>query len=102
MGISQLIVATLYVMYKISWASHRDAGWATAVWTYVCNFAFSIGLVNWVIHSEIFPPDVRPQAVGIAIGINWLCNVRSILNDENSRAHFYCYSSSSHSSLHGC
>ncbi|RAL04026.1 MFS general substrate transporter [Aspergillus ibericus CBS 121593] len=38
MGISQLIVATL------------------------------IGCVNWVIPSEIFPPGVRSQAVGIAIG----------------------------------
>ena len=78
MGISQLIVATLYAVYKSSWASNRSAGWATAVfvWLYVCNFAYSIGCVNWVIPSEIFPPGVRSQAVGIAIGTNWLSNVR--------------------------
>ncbi|KAB8260194.1 sugar transporter [Aspergillus pseudonomiae] len=76
MGISQLIVATLYTVYKSSWASNRGAGWATAVfvWLYVCNFAYSIGCVNWVIPSEIFPPGVRSQAVGIAIGTNWLSN----------------------------
>ncbi|KAE8136348.1 sugar transporter [Aspergillus pseudotamarii] len=76
MGISQLIVATLYAVYKSSWASNRSAGWATAVfvWLYVCNFAYSIGCVNWVIPSEIFPPGVRSQAVGIAIGTNWLSN----------------------------
>ncbi|KNG85317.1 hypothetical protein ANOM_006278 [Aspergillus nomiae NRRL 13137] len=76
MGISQLIVATLYAVYKSSWASNRSAGWATAVfvWLYVCNFAYSIGCVNWVIPSEIFPPGVRSQAVGISIGTNWLSN----------------------------
>ncbi|KAE8359169.1 sugar transporter [Aspergillus caelatus] len=76
MGISQLIVATLYAVYKSSWASNRSPGWATAVfvWLYVCNFAYSIGCVNWVIPSEIFPPGVRSQAVGIAIGTNWLSN----------------------------
>ncbi|KAE8411185.1 hypothetical protein BDV36DRAFT_302077 [Aspergillus pseudocaelatus] len=76
MGISQLIVATLYAVYKSSWASKRSPGWATAVfvWLHVCNFAYSIGCVNWVIPSEIFPPGVRSQAVGIAIGTNWLSN----------------------------
>ncbi|PYI00563.1 sugar transporter [Aspergillus sclerotiicarbonarius CBS 121057] len=76
MGISQLIVATLYAVYEHSWASHRGAGWATAafVWIYICHFAFSIGCINWVIPSEIFPPGVRSQAVGIAIGVNWLSN----------------------------
>ncbi|KAF9889719.1 hypothetical protein FE257_007025 [Aspergillus nanangensis] len=76
MGISQLIVATLYAVYNSSWASHSAAGWATAVfvWMYICNFAFSIGCVNWVIPAEIFPLGVRSQAVGVAIGVNWLSN----------------------------
>lgn len=82
MSISQLIVATLYAVYEHSWAGHRGAGWATAtfIWIYICNFAFSIGCINWVIPSEIFPQGVRSQAVGIAIGVNWLSNV-SILDD---------------------
>ncbi len=86
MGIAQLIVGTLYAVYKDSWASHRDAGWATAVfiWIYISNFAFSIGCVNWIMPSEIFPPGVRSQAVGVAIGTNWLSNVRRGLQSPKS------------------
>jgi hypothetical protein len=77
MGISQLIVGTIYAVYKDSWASHKSAGWAAAsfVWIYIANFAFSIGCTNWIIPSEIFSPGVRAQGVGIAIGVNWLSNV---------------------------
>ncbi|KAJ3960608.1 hypothetical protein N0V92_002751 [Colletotrichum tropicale] len=80
MGVSQLIVGTLYAVYKDSWASNKSAGWAAAVfvWTYIANFAFSIGCVNWIVPSEIFPPGVRSQAVGLAIGTNWLSNVNSL------------------------
>ncbi|KAJ0313357.1 hypothetical protein COL516b_000293 [Colletotrichum fioriniae] len=77
MGVSQLIVGTLYAVYKDSWASNKSAGWAAAffVWAYIANFAFSIGCVNWIVPSEIFPPGVRSQAVGLAIGTNWLSNL---------------------------
>ncbi|KAG7050138.1 sugar transporter [Colletotrichum scovillei] len=76
MGVSQLIVGTLYAVYKDSWGSNKSAGWAAAffVWAYIANFAFSIGCVNWIMPSEIFPPGVRSQAVGLAIGTNWLSN----------------------------
>ncbi|KAL4927027.1 sugar porter family MFS transporter [Aspergillus undulatus] len=76
MGIAQLIVATIYAVYRDSWAQHTDAGWAAAVfiWLYIACFAFSIGCINWIIPSEIFPPGVRAQAVGVAIGVNWLSN----------------------------
>ncbi|KXH50774.1 sugar transporter [Colletotrichum simmondsii] len=76
MGVSQLIVGTLNAVYKDSWASNKSAGWAAAffVWAYIANFAFSIGCVNWIVPSEIFPPGVRSQAVGLAIGTNWLSN----------------------------
>ncbi|TDZ16402.1 Sugar transport protein MST4 [Colletotrichum orbiculare MAFF 240422] len=36
--------------------------------------AILIGCVNWIVPSEIFPPGVRSQAVGVAIGTNWLSN----------------------------
>ncbi|KAJ5784555.1 Major facilitator-type transporter ecdD [Penicillium pulvis] len=76
MSISQILVATIYAVYNGSWESHPAAGWACAafVWAYIANFAFSIGCVNWIIPSEIFPPGVRSQAVGLAIGTNWLSN----------------------------
>lgn len=77
MGVSQLIVGTLYAVYKDSWSQHRAAGWVAAVfiWAYISNFAFSIGCVNWIMPSEIFPPRVRGKAVGLSIATNWLTNV---------------------------
>lgn len=53
MGISQLIVGTIFAVYKDSWAEHTAAGWAAAafVWIYIANFAWSIGCVNWVMPS---------------------------------------------------
>ncbi|SPN99939.1 related to transporter (major facilitator superfamily) [Cephalotrichum gorgonifer] len=76
MGISQLIVGAMYAVYKDSWADHKAAGWATAafVWIYIIHFAFSMGCIIWIVPSEIFPPGVRSQAVGVAIGTNWLAN----------------------------
>lgn len=81
MGCSQLIVGTIFAVYKNSWAEHTSAGWAACVfiWIYIANFAFSIGCVNWIMPSEMFPPGVRGKAVGVAISTNWLSNVsRSI------------------------
>ncbi|KAL3440968.1 general substrate transporter [Aspergillus insuetus] len=76
MSISQLIVGTLYAVYKDRWAGNTGAGWAAAVfiWVYIANFAYSIGCVNWIIPSELFPPAVRSKAVSIAISLNWLTN----------------------------
>ncbi|KAH8680743.1 sugar transporter [Xylariales sp. PMI_506] len=76
MGVSQLIVATIYAVYQNSWAEHTSAGWACAVfiWLYIASFAYSIGCVNWIMPSELFPPANRAKAVGIAIGTNWLSN----------------------------
>ncbi|KAK9452564.1 MFS glucose transporter mfs1 [Dipodascopsis uninucleata] len=76
MGISQLIVATIYAVYDNNWTAHKSAGWvaATFIWLFIANFAYSIGCVNWVYPSEIFPPSVRSKAVGIAISTNWLSN----------------------------
>ena len=77
MSISQLIVGTLIAVYKDKWATNKSAGWATCVfvWLYISNFAFSIGCVNWIMPSEMFPPGVRGKAVGVAISTNWLTNV---------------------------
>lgn len=45
MGIAQLLVATIYAVYKDRWADHKTAGWTAAVfiWVYIANFAYSIG-----------------------------------------------------------
>lgn len=102
MGIAQLVVATIYAVYKDSWASHTDAGWAAAVfiWLYIACFAFSIGCINWIIPSEIFPPGVRAQAVGIAIGVNWLSNVSTAISYHNVPLVYLTMHSSSLPLLH--
>ncbi|KAH9223891.1 sugar transporter [Leptodontidium sp. 2 PMI_412] len=76
MTIGHLIVGTLYAVYEDSWAQHHAAGWGAAVfvWYFIANFAFSIGCVNWIMPSEIFPPGVRSKAVGVSISTNWLTN----------------------------
>jgi MFS family permease len=53
MAVSQLIVGTLFAVYKDSWQTHRSAGWAAAVfiWIYISNFAFSIGMSRFPFHS---------------------------------------------------
>lgn len=78
MAIAQLVVATIYAVNKDKWAANKSAGWAAAVfiWVYIANFAYSIGCVNWVMPSELFPPAKRAKAVGVAIGTNWFSNVR--------------------------
>ncbi|KAI0159146.1 sugar transporter [Pestalotiopsis sp. NC0098] len=76
MGVCQLLVGTLYAIYENSWDDHKGAGWAAAVfiWLYIASFAYSIGCVNWIMPSELFPPANRAKAVGVAIGTNWLSN----------------------------
>ncbi|KAJ5085860.1 hypothetical protein N7532_010631 [Penicillium argentinense] len=76
MSIAQLIVATLYAVYKDKFSEHPSAGWAACVfvWVYIGTFAFSIACVNWIMPSEMFPPATRGKAVGVAIACNYLSN----------------------------
>jgi sugar porter (SP) family MFS transporter len=41
---------------------------------FVISFAIALGPIPWLIISEIFPSDVRPIAVSIAVAVNWTCN----------------------------
>lgn len=43
MGVCQIIVASIYAAYEDSWDTHREAGWATAVfiWAYISCFGKS-------------------------------------------------------------
>ncbi|KIW59150.1 hypothetical protein PV05_03623 [Exophiala xenobiotica] len=76
MSIAQLVVATLYAVYKDRFSEHNAAGWAACVfvWLYIATFAFSIACVNWIMPSEMFPPAIRGKAVGLAISTNYLSN----------------------------
>jgi hypothetical protein len=76
MSVAQLVVATLYAVYKSTFSQHPAAGWAACVfvWIYIATFAFSIACVNWIMPSEMFPPATRGKAVGVAIAFNYLSN----------------------------
>lgn len=55
MGISQLLVGTLYAVYRNRWETNTNAGWAAAVfiWIYIANFAYSIGKLSEKIHRMV-------------------------------------------------
>lgn len=76
MSIAQVIVATLYAVYKSTLSQHPAAGWTACVfvWIYIATFAFSIACVNWIMPSEMFPPAMRGKVVGVAIASNYLSN----------------------------
>ena len=76
MSIAQVIIATLYAVYKTTFSEHPSAGWTACafVWVYIGTFAFSIACINWVMPSEMFPPAIRSKAVGLAISTNYLSN----------------------------
>jgi len=50
---------------------------------FVISFAIALGPIPWLIISEIFPSDVRPLAVSIAVTVNWTCNFVILLTFES-------------------
>lgn len=64
---------------------------------YVAFFAISLGLVTWVIISEIFPLKIRGVAMGIAVFASWTANYivsltfLNLLNDLGSAGTFWMY-----------
>lgn len=50
------------------------AAWASVVLVVLYSFGFSFGLgaITWVYLSEIFPSDIRGQAMGFCGLVNWL------------------------------
>lgn len=46
-----------------------------ALWIYIACFAFSLGPIPWLMMTEIFPLNVRGQAVSIATMTSWGCNL---------------------------
>jgi MFS family permease len=41
---------------------------------YIASFAIGLGMVPWLMISEIFPLGIRGRAMGVAIFTNWLAN----------------------------
>jgi hypothetical protein len=54
---------------------------------YVASFAISLGLIFWLLISEIYPLKIRGLAAGIAAGANWTSNfVVSLTLPDASRS----------------
>ncbi len=61
-------------LFVVGYAFHIHAsgiGVLTAVLAYVASFAFSMGVVGWVLISEIYPTRTRGRAMAIATGAVW-------------------------------
>lgn len=43
--------------------------------TYVAAFEFGLGPLPWIIPAEYFSNEVRGNAMSVASGINWICNL---------------------------
>jgi SP family arabinose:H+ symporter-like MFS transporter len=61
-------------LFGIGYAFHIQAsglGVLVAVLAYVASFAFSMGVVGWVLVSEIYPTRTRGRAMALATGAVW-------------------------------
>jgi MFS family permease len=72
MCICHIIVAAIDGSFESSWATHTSAGWALIafIWLFAVNFAYSWGLVAWVLTQEIFPNSMRSRGVSIVASTN--------------------------------
>lgn len=43
--------------------------------TYVAAFEFGLGPLPWIIPAEYFSNEVRGNAMSVASGVNWICNL---------------------------
>ncbi|WP_064744324.1 sugar porter family MFS transporter [Actinomadura oligospora] len=46
----------------------------TSTLVYIMAFAIGLGPVFWLLNSEIYPPEARAEAAGLATMVNWLAN----------------------------
>ncbi len=61
-------------LFLVGYAFHVQAsgsGVLIAVLAYVASFAFSMGVVGWVLISEIYPTRTRGRAMAVATGAVW-------------------------------
>ncbi len=65
MGFSLLLVGYAFHIHA------SGTGVLVAVLAYVASFAFSMGVVGWVLISEIYPTRTRGRAMAIATGAVW-------------------------------
>ncbi len=70
-----IFISLLLMGYFFGAATSSESGLLIAVACFVASFAFSLGPIPWIIMSEIFPAEIRGQAMALAtfvlFGVNW-------------------------------
>ncbi|PFH37325.1 facilitative glucose transporter GT1 [Besnoitia besnoiti] len=58
--------------------------WVTVgcVYLFIVGFAVGYGPVLWIYLHEIFPPEIKQGAAGLASGLNWLATVAIVLPSD--------------------
>jgi sugar porter (SP) family MFS transporter len=64
-------------LISMGWAIMHESSSAWLllfVLTYIACFAFSVGPVTWIVLSEIFPSDIRANAMAMSTAVLWVAN----------------------------
>jgi len=70
MAVSLAVLGTAFVAF----AAEAGAVAIVSLLVYIASFAIGLGMVPWLIISEIYPLGIRGRAMGVAIFANWLAN----------------------------
>ena len=73
-GIGGVVVSLIAA--SILFAANITSGWLLLipVFLFIACFSFSFGSVTWVVISEIFPTNIRSEAVAISTMSLWIAN----------------------------
>jgi MFS transporter, SP family, galactose:H+ symporter len=58
----------------IAWASGAGIVAVISLFLYISFFAIGLGMVPWLIISEIYPLEIRGRAMGLSVFANWMSN----------------------------
>ena len=68
MGLSMMVIGSLF---------HSETSGTPgliAICCYLAGLGMSFGPIVWIMLSEIFPPQIRPQAMSLAVSAQWAAN----------------------------
>lgn len=69
MGIC-MVSACLFTLIHTTWAPY---GMAFSMIAFICFFASGVGPLTWVVNAELFPLEIRPKAMAVAVAGNQVC-----------------------------
>jgi len=70
MALSLAVLGTTFIAF----AAEAGVVAIVSLMVYIASFAIGLGMVPWLIISEIYPLGVRGRAVGVAIFASWVAN----------------------------